>query len=44
MSDWGYVALAWGVTVVVLVTYALWIIARGRSLSRRVPPEDRRWM
>jgi len=44
MSDWGYVAMAWTITVAVLVAYAVWIIVRGRSLSRRVPPEDRRWM
>lgn len=44
MSDWGYVAMGWGITVVVLVAYALWIILRGRSLSRRLPPDDRRWM
>ena len=43
MNDWGYVALAWGVSAVVLIAYAVWIILRGRALSRRVPPEDRRW-
>ena len=44
MSDWAYVAMAWGIAAVVLVAYAIWIIVRGRALSRRVPPEDRRWM
>ena len=44
MSDWAYVAMAWGIAAVVLIAYAIWIIARGRALSRRVPPEDRRWM
>ena len=43
MSDWGYVAMAWAITVVVLVAYAVWIVVRGRALSRRVPAEDRRW-
>jgi heme exporter protein CcmD len=43
MSDWGYVSLAWGITAVVLVLYSIWIIVRGRTLSRRLPPEDRRW-
>ena len=43
MNDWGYVGLAWGVTAVALIAYAAWIIVRGRALSRRVPPEDRRW-
>jgi len=41
---WAYVAMAWGITAVVLIAYAIWIIVRGRALSRRVPPEDRRWM
>ena len=44
MSDWAYVAMAWGIAAVVLIAYAIWIITRGRALSRRVPPEDRRWM
>ena len=45
MSDWGYVGAGLGASPsVVLVAYALWIILRGRALSRRVPPEDRRWM
>ena len=43
MSDWGYVAMAWSITAVVLIAYAVWVILRGRALSRRVPPEDRRW-
>lgn len=43
-SQWGYVALGWGISAVVLVTYVIIIIMRGRSLSRRVPPEERRWM
>ncbi|HEX7444557.1 MAG TPA: hypothetical protein VF320_11755 [Acidimicrobiales bacterium] len=44
MSDWGYVIFGWTVVTVALVAYALWIVLRGRALSRRVPPEDRRWM
>jgi hypothetical protein len=43
MSDWGYVTMAWSITAVVLIAYAVWIMQRGRALSRRVPPEDRRW-
>lgn len=43
MSDWGYVAMAWSITAVALIAYAVWIILRGRALSRRVPPEDGRW-
>jgi heme exporter protein C len=41
---WGYVAAGWGIAAVALVTYSVWIIARGRALSRRVAPERRRWM
>jgi heme exporter protein CcmD len=44
VNDWGYVVAGWGITAVVLVGYALWIILRGRALSKQVPPEDRRWM
>jgi hypothetical protein len=44
VSEWGYVIAGWTITVVALVAYAAWIIVRGRALSRRVPPEDRRWM
>lgn len=43
-TQWGYVALGWGITTVVLVAYAVIVIMRGRALSRRVPPEERRWM
>jgi hypothetical protein len=44
MNEWGYVIAGWGITAVVLVAYATWMILRGRALSREVPPEDRRWM
>ena len=44
MSDWGYVWLGWGLTVGRARRLRLWIILRGRALSRRVPPEDRRWL
>ena len=43
-SQWGYVALGWGITALVLVAYVVIVISRGRALSRRVPPEERRWM
>lgn len=39
-----YVAIGWLIAVVAIVAYAAVVIARGRALSRRVPPEDRRWM
>jgi heme exporter protein CcmD len=44
MSNWFYVWLGWGVTAGTLTAYALWVILRGRALSRRVAPQDRRWM
>jgi hypothetical protein len=44
VNQWGYVLLGWLLTVAVVVTYAAVIIVRGRALSRRLPPEDRRWM
>jgi hypothetical protein len=44
MSQWGWVALGWTVTVVALAAYAAAIIVRGRAESRRVPPEARRWL
>lgn len=42
--QWWYVAAGWGIVIVVLVGYSIHLLRRGRSLSRRVPPEDRRWM
>ena len=44
MSDWGFVGLGWGITAVALGAYATWIVLRGRAISRRVSPKDRRWM
>ncbi len=44
MSNWFYVWLGWGITAVTLVAYTSWVLIRGRALSRRVPPQDRRWM
>lgn len=42
--QWWYVAAGWGIVLLVLVGYSIYLLRRGRSLSRRVPPEDRRWM
>jgi hypothetical protein len=39
----GYIAAAWGSSLTVLALYALRTVRRGRALSRRVPPGDRRW-
>jgi len=44
MSTNFYIAVAWIVTFVSLALYSLWVIRRGRELSRRVPEEQRRWM
>jgi hypothetical protein len=44
MSDnWGYIAAAWIIVFGGLGGYAVRTILRGRSLSRQVPPEKRRW-
>jgi hypothetical protein len=43
MTDAAYVFLGWGVSLAVLGAYALRVLQRGRSLSRRVPPAERRW-
>jgi heme exporter protein CcmD len=44
VTNWDYVWLGWGIVAVVLVAYSVWIVLRGRAMSRRVPPEDRRWL
>ncbi len=43
MTHAGYVAGGWLASAGVLGAYAWWTLRRGRDLSRRVPPEDRRW-
>ena len=40
---WTYVIAAWLIVLGGIALYALTVIARGRRLSRQVPPEDRRW-
>lgn len=44
MSTNGYIAVAWLVTFLTIAVYALWVLRRGRELSRRVPEDERRWM
>lgn len=41
---WTAVAVSWGLTVVVLGSYAAVVLRRGRDLSKRVPEDKRRWM
>lgn len=44
MSSTAYIVAAWVITFAVVAGYSLWVVARGRRLSREVPPEERRWM
>ena len=43
MTHAAFVFTGWGVALVTLALYVRWVLARGRSLSPRVPPEQRRW-
>ncbi|HZA77355.1 MAG TPA: heme exporter protein CcmD [Acidimicrobiales bacterium] len=38
-----YVAAGWGGAAALVSAYAVWVLRRGRALSRQVPPEERRW-
>ncbi|MGH9119394.1 MAG: heme exporter protein CcmD [Acidimicrobiales bacterium] len=40
---WGFVVAGYGVTVAAIGGYAVWVLRRGRRLSKLVPPEERRW-
>jgi hypothetical protein len=40
----GYVAAGYVIVFVTLAAYAAWTLVRGWRLSRRVAPEDRRWL
>ncbi|MCX6509760.1 MAG: hypothetical protein NT081_02975 [Actinobacteria bacterium] len=42
-GTWPYVAAAWAVVLGGMGIYALVTVVRGRRLSKRVPPEKRRW-
>jgi hypothetical protein len=43
-SGWGYVIAGYVVTIGGIAAYAARTLLRGRSLSKQVAPEDRRWM
>ncbi|MFN8039939.1 MAG: hypothetical protein U0Q07_12085 [Acidimicrobiales bacterium] len=43
-NDTLYIVAGWLVTFGAVGVYAAALVARGRRLSRQVPPEDRRWM
>lgn len=38
-----YVLSGYGAVVAAIAGYALWVVRRGRSLARQVPPDQRRW-
>jgi hypothetical protein len=42
-GTWPFVAAAWAVVFGGMGAYALATVMRGRRLSKRVPPEKRRW-
>ena len=44
MSSTGYIVAAWVITFAAVAGYSLWVLVRGRRLSREVAPEQRRWM
>ena len=43
MTYAGYVAAGWGFTIAVVGLYTASVVRRGRTLSKRVPPGERRW-
>lgn len=43
MTYGGYVLVGYAASAVAIGAYALRVLGRGRALSRRVPPKDRRW-
>jgi hypothetical protein len=42
-GSWSYVIAAWIIVIGSFLAYAVVTILRGRSLSKQVPPERRRW-
>ena len=40
---WGYTITAYAFTFGVLAAYTLWVLRRGKSLSRQVPADKRRF-
>jgi heme exporter protein CcmD len=44
MSDyWSFVVAGYGAAFLALGGYAVWVVRRGRRLSRLVDPGERRW-
>ncbi|HEV3226544.1 MAG TPA: hypothetical protein VGZ52_06910 [Acidimicrobiales bacterium] len=44
MTNGGYVLAGYSLVFGTLIAYTVRIVLRGRSLSKQVRPEDRRWM
>ena len=44
MNGVGYIIAAWVLVLGSVAAYALHLVHRGRTLTRRVPNERRRWM
>lgn len=44
MTHPGYIVVAWVVSLVAIGAYSVWMVARGRALSKLVAPAKRRWM
>ena len=36
MSEVATVAIGWALTFVVIVTYSLWVVSRGRTIGRKI--------
>ena len=43
-DEWGYVVAGWTIIILGVAAYALAVLLKGRQLSKRVAPQDRRWM
>lgn len=43
-GEWNYVTAAYLITIVAIVAYAVFVILRGRKVSKQLPPDERRWM
>jgi hypothetical protein len=44
VSHPSYILVAWIVSSLAVALYCLWLVQRGRRLTRSVAPERRRWM
>jgi hypothetical protein len=44
VTDPGYLIVGWGIALGGIGLYSVRLVQRGRSLSRQVPEDRRRWM